>query len=216
MCTHELSHGGHYSKVAAEQKEIFEDAVETQDQRAALHDQASSNGRYDTGMDSWTSQISFAVIRHGHQGRLTISSEGLSFVGKDHSLAALDPTKNRTNLVQEMRWSYGFDCLAQVTKRKSSLSSKVAGIDSGLERLELEFLDRSIDDQGGNLWAEGQAITHGEIRGIRTRIEVLDLNRAERDEVFNLIVGWSKTQWQVLSVPGEFTKKAKKAKKEKP
>jgi hypothetical protein len=205
MCTHEQSHGGHYSKKAVEQIETFEDAVESQEQHAEPHVQTTSNN------DPCTDSISFAVFRHGHQGHLIVSSEGLSFIGKDHSLAGLDPTKKRSHVFQEIRWTYGFGCLAQVTKRSSPLSSKVAGIDSDLERLELEFLEPSIDDQTGTSSARNQAFTYGHIRGIRTRIEVLDLNRAERDEVFNLIVGWSKTQWQVLSVPGGLTKKATKS-----
>ncbi|CRG87488.1 Pre-mRNA-processing-splicing factor 8 [Talaromyces islandicus] len=211
MCTHELSHGGYYSRKAAEQKESFEDAVERQEQRAEdeLRDGKDSNSKYSTDMDSCTSSISFAVFRHGHQGHLIISSEGLSFIGKDHSLAALDPRKKRSNVIQELRWTYGFGCLAQMTKRHSPLSSKVAGIDSGLERLELEFLDSAIDDQTRTPSVRHQAITYGQIRGVRTRVETLDLNRAERDEVFNLIVGWNKTRWQVLSVPSGLTEKAR-------
>lgn len=213
MRTHDLSHGGHYSKKAAEQKESFEDAVETEEQCAALYDQTTFNGRYNTDVDSCTSSISFAVFRHGHQGHLIVSPEGLTFIGKDHSLAALNPTKKRPSVIQDIRWTYRFSCLAQVTKRSSPLSSKVAGIDSSLERLELEFLDPPTDDQTENHQARNQVITHREMRGIRTRIEVLDLNRAERDEAFQLILGWSKAQWHVLSVPSELTRKAKKAKK---
>ncbi|KAH8702004.1 hypothetical protein BGW36DRAFT_372015 [Talaromyces proteolyticus] len=219
MCAHELSHGGSSDSIDVKEDEVqneqFQDAVETPEQYTRLSEESNPKIRNPTCANS----VAFAVYRHGHQGQLVVSSHGLKFVRKGYSLSGLRPT-NKSHFVQQRYWSYSFSQLAQMTKRQSPLSSKLAGIDTALERLELEFLlgrdALTTEDNGDNRQPStdetGLDMTYGEIRGVRTRIETLDLNGAERDEVFNLIVGWSKAQWQVLSAPSELAEETKKAK----
>lgn len=107
------------------------------------------------------------------------------------------------------------------------MSSKVAGVDPSLKRLELEVLvpppstddhdhDHDHDNVGDNLVrpdpddgiarGEDDPYTYAAKRGMTTRIETLDVDGEERDEIFNLIVGWSKARWQVLGAKSELKK----------
>lgn len=164
--------------------------------------------------------ITFRAHHRGRQGHLVLSSQGLRFVVKSHHLPLKPKMKNDHHSREEV-WSYPFSSLVQMTKRHSPMTSKVAGVDSSLKRLELEVLaplpssadhDR-VDHGGDNLVrpdpgdrGEDDPYTYAAKRGMTTRIETLDVDGEERDEIFNLIVGWSKARWQVLGAKIEVKK----------
>ncbi|KAL1963986.1 hypothetical protein VTN77DRAFT_7661 [Rasamsonia byssochlamydoides] len=165
--------------------------------------------------------ITFRANHRGRQGYLELSSQGLRFVVKNnrHSLSSLNPKKNNNHhRSREELWSYPFSSLVQMTKRHSPMLSKVAGADSSLKRLELEVLIPEDDNNtgGDNLIrpdpseAEGKGeddpYTYAGKKGMTTRLETLDVDGGERDEIFNLIVGWSKARWQVLGSKSEAKK----------
>jgi hypothetical protein len=168
---------------------------------------------------SYEDSVSFRVSHRGRQGHLILSSGGLRFVVKLHTLTSLNPTKSPQRTLEEL-WSYPFTSLVQLTKRHSPTTTKLAGVDPRLERLELELLvpsstTRDGPDQADLPPTEGIDITYGEMRGMATRVETVDVSHAERDEIFNLIVGWSKARWQVISARSDPKKEKKGPKKKK-
>lgn len=181
--------------------------------------------------------ITFRANHRGRQGHLMVSSQGLRFVVKSsHYSLSLNPKKIRRS--REELWSYPFSSLVQMTKQNSSISSKVTGGDTSLKRLELEVLipptaangDRDGDNLirpfsapsypgggggGGESPEKGDPYIYAGKRGRTTRLETLDVDHAERDEIFNLIVGWSKARWQVLTTRSEAKAETKRKGKSK-
>lgn len=98
-----------------------------------------------------------------------------------------------------------------MTKQHSPGLSKLAGLDRKLKRLDFEFL---VDAE----MSASQEVFRGSVSDMdtsyntatggtqRTKIESVDVNQAERDEIFNLIVGWSKSRWQTTSGQGDSSK----------
>jgi hypothetical protein len=206
MKAQSLSHGGHtfsHRDLLPNQGdfdgEIFYDAREFQEQ-------ASRDINYTNG-DSTAPivhSVYFTCYQHGHEGQLIVSSEGLRFVENPRLLTALNTTKKqKPRLDQKPQWAYGFGQLVQMTKQHSPAFSKLAGLDRSLGRLDLEFtVEGATEEEEGErkILSAGKVETeasYGNKPGnTTTRIEKLDVNRAERDEIFNLIVGWSRSRWQ--------------------
>lgn len=97
-----------------------------------------------------------------------------------------------------------------MTKQHSPGLSKLAGLDRKLERLDFEFLvdaemSASQEVFAGSVWDMETSYNTTTGGKQRTRIESVDVNQAERDEIFNLIVGWSKSRWQATSGEGDST-----------
>jgi hypothetical protein len=99
-----------------------------------------------------------------------------------------------------------------MTKQHSPNLSKLAGLDRSLGRLDFEFL---IDNEmsasqevfSGNVWDMDTSYNTRTGAKHRIRVESVDVNQASRDEIFNLVVGWSKSQWQATSGQSDSTKK---------
>lgn len=94
-----------------------------------------------------------------------------------------------------------------MTKQRSPGLSKLAGLDRKLERLDFEFLadpKMSASQEVFRMETSYHSTTGGKQR---TKIESVDVNQAERDEIFNLVVGWSKSRWQATSGQSDSTKK---------
>lgn len=195
----------------------FYDPCETTAQVSQLRQGSRGDGRPAADPTSYEDSISFRVSHHGRPGYLILSSEGLRFVVKSPIRAALDPTKAAHRSREEL-WSYPFTSLVQMTKRHSPTTTKLVGVDPRLERLELELLlepaptRQAGSDPSDRPPTEAIDLTYGEMRGWTTRIETVDVSHAERDEIFNLIVGWSKVRWQVMSARSD-PKKEKGIKK---
>ncbi|OKL64210.1 hypothetical protein UA08_00512 [Talaromyces atroroseus] len=197
--SHTFSQRDHLTDEGDGNDEVFYDALESQKQ-SKQPEQANSNANY-RSRDSTAAivhSVYFTCYYHGHEGRLIVSSEGLRFVENPRLLRALNaPKKQKPRLNQKPQWSYSFGQLVQMTKQQTPAFSKLAGLDRNLGRLDLEFM---VGEQG-----EGGSKTPsaGEIEApydTKTRIEKLDVARAERDEIFNLIVGWSRNCWQAAGV----------------
>ena len=127
----------------------------------------------------------FRANRHGFPGYLLISLHGLRFIEADAFI--LSPEESHGHEL----WSYEFSGLLQLSKTSASTSSRMARMDPTLERLEFEFVAPPATDR-----KEGAA--SDTVFQRETTLEILDLPRAERDEVFNLIIGLSRLRWSVL------------------
>lgn len=98
-----------------------------------------------------------------------------------------------------------------MTKQHSPGLSKLTGLDRKLERLDFEFLvdpDMSASQEvfKGSVWDMETSYNTTTGAKQRTKIESVDVNQAERDEIFNLVVGWSKSRWQATSGQGDSTR----------
>ncbi|KUL92320.1 hypothetical protein ZTR_02360 [Talaromyces verruculosus] len=189
------------------QGDVFQDAVETQDQLAKgspIHGIKCTTQGDDTA-SPYVQSVFFATFHHGHEGQLILTSEGIQFVEKPNLLTTLH--KQKPLLDREPRWSYTYGQLLQMTKQHSPRLSKLTGLDRKLERLEFEFLtdtETSASQEVFRMETSYHSTTGGKQRTI---IESVDVNQAERDEIFNLIVGWSKSRWQATSGQSDSTKK---------
>jgi hypothetical protein len=213
------------------------------DRKKLMRDDARQRGVND--QIDYEDKITFRADHRGRSGYLEVSSQGLRFIVKTrrYSLSMKNPKK--THRIREELWSYSFADLVQMTKQSSPVSSKFSGIDPGLKRLELEVLTPTSptspaaptttdgEGEGDNVIRASRSPSYpgdGESpkkrdpyiyagkRGMSTRIETLDFDRGERDEVFNLVVGWSKARWQVLTTRSEAkaeTERKKKGQKER-
>lgn len=193
--------------------DCFQDAVETQDQ--ATGEYPSQGKDYTKQADDdvtspYVQSVFFATFHHGHEGQLILTPEGIRFVEKPYLLTTLH--KRKPLLDQEPRWSYTYGQLLQMTKQHSPSLSKLAGLDRSLGRLDFEFL---IDNEmsasqevfSGNVWDMDTSYNTTTGAKHRIRVESVDVNQAGRDEIFNLVVGWSKSRWQATSGQSDSTKK---------
>lgn len=211
MKTHELANKGltfsskdSLPKGEDNQVEIFQDAVESQEQATELYPGQAHQHEQEDAISPPAQSVYFTTYQRGHEGQLLISSEGLSFVENPRLLTTLNQARNmKPRLNHKPRWSYRFSQLLQMTKRHSPTTSKLAGFDRNLGRLDLEFLvdDATTGVEEMNQEEKDYQFSRDDLPGEtkKTKIESLDVNQDERDEIFNLILGWSKSRWQAIS-----------------
>lgn len=98
-----------------------------------------------------------------------------------------------------------------MSKEHGSGLSKIVGLDRKLERLDFEFLIDAKTSASQEVFrgVPDMDTSHNTITGgkQRTTIESVDVNPAERNEIFNLVIGWSKSRWQATSGQRDSTKK---------
>jgi hypothetical protein len=187
----------HNSDPVSEQAELYHESYESSDQLSHYCTSNDSSGFFKEEHGeviqppAAPDTLSFRVRSQGIAAHLLLSSWGLRLV-RTHTLAF-----NRTKDRREEVWAYPFTHLIQMTKTHSSTSSKVVGANSSLERLVLEFTPFNT--------AESNDYTRrspsGQNSGTEdtTEIKMIDVVHAERDEIFNLVVGWSESRWQAVS-----------------
>ncbi|GAD92002.1 hypothetical protein TSTA_116110 [Paecilomyces variotii No. 5] len=140
--------------------------------------------------------ISFHAYRGGHPGYLLISSNGLRFT-KTRPLT-LHPKSHR----QRKIWSYPFPSLLEMSKIHSDNKSKLTRLRPDLAALSLTFRSHTAPTYTQKSDAEGD-IASGARLEENISVEVLDMDKATRDEVFNLIIGRSKMQWRAFTACDE-------------
>ncbi|EED17821.1 hypothetical protein TSTA_116110 [Talaromyces stipitatus ATCC 10500] len=184
--------------------DAFHDAAETREHIAEKFPYQETDSIKSDNEDTaspYVQSVYFTAYQHGREGQLILTSEGIRFVENPHLLTTFHQ-KRRQLLDQEPRWSLTYAQLLQMTKQRSPKFSKLAGLDLSLKRLDFEFstdnTNASEEVFKGNVW-DIKSSYHTMAGGKRTRIESVDVNQAERDEIFNLIVGWSKSRWQATS-----------------
>jgi hypothetical protein len=169
-------------------KETFHATHETRQRNP--DDRRFVNGEVRAGKELETPSqeaLCFSANRHGCPGYLLISLHGIRFIETDAFI--LGPEESHGHEL----WSYEFSGLLQLSKMSASTSSRMARMDPTLERLEFEFVAPPASATDRKEGTASDTVFQRE-----TTLEILDLPRAERDEVFNLIIGLSRLRWSVL------------------
>ncbi|KAJ9265485.1 hypothetical protein DTO212C5_6678 [Paecilomyces variotii] len=166
------------------------DAIEMSQQESDSND--AENETTDSMGNSRRDIISFHAYRGGHTGYLLISSNGLRFT--QTRPLTLHPKKHRQHKI----WSYPFSSLLEMSKIHSDNKSRLTRLDPNLAALSLVFLSdvaptytQKSDDEGD--------IASGARSEKNVSVEILDMDKATRDEVFNLIIGRSKIRWRAFT-----------------
>lgn len=176
--------------------ETYHETYESSDQRLLQDapDGASGSPTKErdrvTEMPASPDTLSFRVRSHGIPAYLVISSWGLR-LARSHQLA-LNPKKHR----REELWSCPFSHLTQIAKTHSSTTSKLVGGDPNLSRLIFEFTP--FDVAKSKNYIKSPSGQNGG-KEDTADIQIIDVDHAQRDEIFNLVVGWSKSRWRVMS-----------------